>query len=89
MTNSSNIWIRKALDRLREEFGNCCQKCGIKDKLEFAHINETGLSGRGRGRKERYYNIKNNKKEYLLLCRDCHRETDRGRINGEVQKKDN
>lgn len=84
MPNAMNIWIREALDRLREDFGGCCQKCGSIQDLEFAHVRHTGLSGRSRGRKERYYDIKNNRACYMLLCRSCHREHDRSVKKDEV-----
>lgn len=77
MTNSMNKWIKKALQLLREEFGGCCKKCKSTEDLEFAHVRDNGFKGRGRGRKERYYNIKNNKDDYILLCKSCHREFDK------------
>ena len=80
MTNHPNKWIKEAFKILREEFGGFCQNCGkrnYKDNLEFAHIKPTDLNGRGRGRKERYYDIKNNKDHYKLLCKSCHKELDK------------
>jgi len=81
MPNQSNTWIRKALDRLRIEFGDCCQRCGSKTDLEFAHLKPTEIKGRSRGRKERYYDIKNNKTSYILLCHGCHKKLDEGKKN--------
>ena len=77
MTNSVNKWIKEAFKKLREEFGGACQKCGSKQDLEFAHIKPTNLSGWGRGRKERYYDIKKFKDHYQLLCKSCHKEFDK------------
>ena len=77
MTNQSNRWIVKAFKELRKEFGNECQVCGDKENLEFAHVRKTELEGKGRGRKERYYDIKNNKDCYMLLCKACHKSMDR------------
>ena len=77
MTNSVNKWIAVKMKELREEFGGSCQNCGSKQNLEFAHIKPTELSGWGRGRKERYYDIKNNKDSYKLLCKSCHKELDK------------
>ena len=77
MTNPMNKWVKEAFEKLRQECGGSCQKCGSNQKLEFAHIKPTDLSGRGRGRKERYYDIKNNKDHYRLLCMSCHKELDK------------
>lgn len=68
MTNRQNKWIKKAFRELRKEYGNRCYFCGKEFSLQFAHIKPTKLSGRGRGRKERYYDIKNNLESYLLTC---------------------
>lgn len=77
MTNQSNKWIKKAMIKLRAEFGGYCQTCKSKEDLEFAHIKATDLNGWGRGRKERYYDIKKNKDSYRLLCKSCHKELDK------------
>ena len=74
-----NRWIKKAFAELRESFGNVCQNCGGSENLEFAHIRPNGFSGSGRGRKERYYNIKNNREDYRLLCKECHLLFDKSR----------
>lgn len=79
MTNKTNAWIKKAFQKLREEFGGCCRICESKDDLEFAHRRDNGFKGKGRGRKERYYNIKNNPSDYALLCKPCHRAFDKVR----------
>ena len=52
--------------------------CGTTSKLEFAHKEETELSGRGRGRKERVYDVIKNPDKYRLLCEDCHKDYDQG-----------
>ena len=71
------IKLTENFNELRKEFGNRCEFCGYTSGLEFAHIVPTGLMGMGRGKKKRYYNIVNNKTDYLLLCKDCHRRFDR------------
>jgi hypothetical protein len=48
----------------------------IGEKLEFAHVLETALKGRGRGRKERYYDIIKNPDCYRLLCQFHYKEMD-------------
>lgn len=77
MTNDANKWIKKARKRLIVLWGLKCFMCGTTERLEFAHINDTGLNGLGRGRKERYYDVINNPDDYVLLCKTCHREFDR------------
>ena len=77
MTNSNN-WIKERMKKLREERGNVCSMkseycCG---QLEFAHIAPTTVSGMGRGRKERVYDIIKNPKSYILLCHKHHNEYD-------------
>jgi hypothetical protein len=68
------------------EFGGCCQRCGTEDALEFAHAESTTLNSKGRGRKERYYDVKRNISAYILLCKPCHKAYDKqkrgGAING-------
>lgn len=84
MTNSANKWIKKARQKLIEQFGGCCKNCGERAKLEFAHKHEKETpiinKKRGRGRKERYYDIKKNPECYYLLCNPCHRDYDAGRL---------
>jgi len=81
VTNRRNKLIVKQFSQLRNDFGNQCKICGTSENLEFAHIRETGLCGMGRGRKERYYDIKNNRKSYVLLCSSCHELYDDGVID--------
>lgn len=67
----------RLFNELRQLFGGKCQHCGLTEHLEFAHVKDTGLDGAGRGKKTRYYNIKNNKDCYILLTKKCHREFDK------------
>ena len=71
MGNRQNNWIVKKFRELRKERGGRCIFCDTSKSLEFAHIKETGLRGNSGGRKERYYDIKNNPKSYILLCKPC------------------
>lgn len=57
---------------IRALYGGACSFCYTQEDLQFAHVHKTDLNGRGRGRKERYYDILNNPECYRLLCRDCH-----------------
>lgn len=100
MANYTNEWIKDKKAELVAKFGGCCAYCGTTVGLEFAHIKHTSLSGMGRGRKERYYDVMRNPDAYVLLCGDvrdligvsvgCHKKFDRGEITLEdilAQKK--
>lgn len=86
---------RAAIAKLRAERGDRCQcpgcpecrtlpppRCARTDGLEFAHVAPAGLKGRGRGRAERYHDIKRNPDSYRLACVPCHRHFDRTRTDG-------
>jgi len=77
------LFAQVDMDELREKFGGKCFKCKSKKKLQFAHVRKTGLSGRGRGQKARYYDIMNHPKSYRLLCEDCHQKYERNEIKME------
>jgi hypothetical protein len=65
--------------RLISERGGKCQweKCPETSGLQFAHRRDNGFKGKGRGRQERYKNIRDNPDVYILLCLDHHDEYDR------------
>lgn len=66
--------------QLRAARGNACEcGCGRTERLEFAHLRETKVFGRGRGRADRYHDIRRNPDAYALLAKVCHQrqETDR------------
>ncbi|MGH7259958.1 MAG: hypothetical protein ACREI9_04670 [Nitrospiraceae bacterium] len=83
-------WYAAEMERLRERFGGECGECGITHgalrylqngnvlvmTLEFAHVEATGLKGRGRGRTKRIHDIRRNPEAYRLLCRQCHMDLD-------------
>lgn len=60
--------------------GRCVMADGTPHmgRLEFAHLpgKPTGVCGRGRGRTDRYYDVKRNPECYVLLCRSHHRRID-------------
>jgi len=66
--------IKKLNKKLRE--GLKCSLCGrssdAKGFIHFHHMKPTKLSGDGRGRWERYYDIIKNPKSYIPLCKKCH-----------------
>ena len=68
-----------AVERLREARGGACEAarlqlgaCRRTAGLEFAHLKPTRVYGRGRGRCQRYHDIKNHPESYALLCRHHH-----------------
>lgn len=63
--------------RLVDALGGRCRSCTRKAGLEFAHIKPTGSTGRGRGKKARLLDVKNNLDAYALLCRPHHLAYDR------------
>jgi len=83
LTGYNCLWIKRKFVELRESFGGKCQipNCGSIEKLEFAHIKDTELMGRGRGRFERYYDIIHHRDCYALLCQECHHKFDKGDID--------
>jgi len=87
MTTRQNKWIKRKIKKVK--MGNC-EGCGLFCKREFAHKEPTGLSGNGRGRKERYYDWKNNKDKYHLLCKMCHEMYDYGALTDkEIERGEN
>lgn len=77
----SALCYSEAMEALRAERGNACERCGKpqslakfdhRNGLEFAHVITTAVNGRGRGLPQRYHDIKNNPTHYELLCRPCH-----------------
>jgi hypothetical protein len=81
MANARNSRVPGELSRLRSERGCRCLVCGTPADLEFAHLRPTGLSKRGRGRKERLYDIKKNPFDYALLCKGQHGDLDHDAVN--------
>lgn len=76
LTSRQNIWLKRKILELREEFNWCCAWCGSIDGLEFAHLEPTGVSGKGRGRPTRYYDVLRHKSSFMLMCFDCHHDFD-------------
>ena len=83
MTNRQNRWTKERREKLIEEYGGKCEECPTTENLEFAHKEDTELSGRGRGRKERVYDVIRNPDKYMLLCKDCHENYDQGLLEEE------
>jgi len=86
MTKRSNIEIKNVRSTLRFMYGYVCnaKDCEETKGLEFAHLKPTTLSRRGRGRKERIYDILKNPQAYRLLCHSHHTQLDE---TGEVALK--
>jgi hypothetical protein len=75
--NRGNAWYVKIRARFIEQRGGRCARCGSVERLEFAHIVENGLNGRGRGRNNRIRDWVNSPRNYRLLCHGCHFKFDR------------
>ena len=75
---------KRDLEPIRCALGGECLKCGSVMLLEFAHLDETGLRGRGRGKTHRYGDIVRNPDKYTLLCRACHYDFDLGLLAGPI-----
>ena len=76
MTNRQNRAIIQRRIKLIKEFGGQCIHCTATEALEFAHTKPTELKGRGRGRKERVYDVIKHPDAYILLCHQCHKNYD-------------
>ena len=77
MTNKANKWIKAAMAELKRTFPyRCkCKRCKDSSKLQFAHKRKTPLSlGAPRGRKEKYYDIVNHPKSYILMTKEHHNQ---------------
>ena len=70
-------FYRRMFEELRKQFGGKCKHCDSTEDLQFAHIKDTKLNGKGRGLKTRYYDIKNHPDCYALLAKICHYEFDK------------
>jgi hypothetical protein len=82
-------------ERINQEFANLRagrgKKCEVEgctetDHLEFCHIMKTGLSGLGRGKLHRLYDIKKHPDHYALMCgkgsaTNHHRKFDNGEFS--------
>jgi hypothetical protein len=72
-------WTRNKRALLIYKWGNKCTWCGISYRyaqLELAHKSPTGLKGKGRGSRERLYDVIRNPNSYILLCHNCHAKLD-------------
>lgn len=74
--NPAGYYARK-FQELRKAWGGRCVMCGARRStkhrpLEFAHLKFTDVSGRGRGRADRYHDIVKHPSCYVLVCRLCH-----------------
>lgn len=76
MANRANEYVKRRWQQLIDDSGGKCGQCGQTYDLEFAHLEPTGLNGKGRGRKERLFNILKHPESYVLLCVHCHDELD-------------
>ena len=72
--NRQNRYAHKVMEIEKARRGGKCQvnKCKSKKDLEFHHVQETGLKGRGRGLMNRALDIKKHPGSYILVCRKHH-----------------
>lgn len=72
--NRQNRYAHKVMEIEKARRGGKCQvnKCKSKKALEFHHVQETGLKGRGRGLMNRALDIKKHPGSYILVCRKHH-----------------
>ena len=82
MVKPQNAWVRKKINQVKVICENPI--CDSVEKLEFAHIKPTKLSGRGRGRNKRYQDFVKNCDCYKILCNECHKAYRDGFLNFEV-----
>jgi hypothetical protein len=85
-TERNRDWLSKKFNELRSNFGGICHypECKSIENLQFAHRRPTRLSGSGRGKRKRYYDIMNNPVNYILLCLVHHARYD-GRKSKEYE----
>lgn len=76
MTNQRNKLIKKQWKELRDNAKCVGPGPTHIGRIQFAHIEPTGLEGKGRGRKERLYDILKNPDKYVPLCESCHLDFD-------------
>lgn len=72
--NRQNRYAHKILNIEKARRGNKCQVKGCKSRraLEFHHVQETSLAGRGRGLVRRALDVRKNPGSYILVCRKHH-----------------
>jgi hypothetical protein len=73
--------------RLFAQFGGKCvvRACTVFVDLQFAHIEPTGLHGRGRGRRSRLLDVRRHPESYALMCK-LHHDLFDGRQPAEVKQ---
>ena len=77
MTRAEWMSVNAAsMAELRGRYGNRCGICGSTKRLEFTHAAPTGLCSRGRGIRNRYFDILAHPECYALVCRSCHKGED-------------
>jgi hypothetical protein len=69
---SKMVYCHAIRRRLIAEFGGCCIICKSKDKMQFAHMDDTRVGGTGRGRILRYIDVILFREKYKLMCMRCH-----------------
>ena len=80
MTKSKlSLYLTKLRRSLIKQFGGVCMcspECKETRWLQFAHIKPTLVSGLGRGKAKRIYDVIHNPDCYILLALKCHKKYD-------------
>lgn len=73
------------VEDVREAIGDRCFHCNTRGSkrngLEFAHLAPTGLNGMGRGSHHRRLDLLRHLDKYTYLCKNCHRDFDKGKLD--------
>ena len=73
--------IRAVTGSTAEHPKKVCGECGSKEKVEFAHVATTLLTGPGRGLTRRMIDVIRNPECYRLRCRRCHLNLDMPKLD--------
>lgn len=72
-----NDWLRNKREILLDKLsGRRFTVCGCFHDLEFAHVKPTGLTGMGRGRERRLYDVQHHPDCYTVMYKPCHKQYD-------------
>ena len=84
MSGNAPGYYTRAMADLRETWGGRCVVDSSTDRLQFAHLKKTELSGtNGRGLPQRVHDIRRHPDRYVLLCQDCHVKLDNDQMLGD------
>lgn len=79
----ATVWARAKRRQEIARRGGQCEICGTQVRLQFAHVEPTGVNGDGRGSVARIQDVLRHPQSYRLLCVDCHAVVDTRLSEGE------